>query len=302
MNSDDLGCFIYIADALSLSGAARATGTPKSSLSRALLRLEGIIGAKLFERSPQALRLTEAGRMLLPYARRVMDDLNEAKAALDGVTGQPCGVLRVNAAITFALGLVAPMLPDFLGRFPELHVHFDTENRLVDFAREDIDIAIRIGKLPNSDLIARKLGHIALWPCASPAYLAQREIPDTPEDLTNHVLLGWTDQPTVWRFQDEQKREHRIPVPVGSVVPEPAVLQILLEHGAGIGRLPDFLARPAIEHGTLIRLLPTFTTETVEAHAVYAAHRSLSSKIRVFIDALRMHLLQQNETDIDRTL
>ncbi|MFT8953101.1 MAG: LysR substrate-binding domain-containing protein [Gluconobacter sp.] len=295
MNSDDLGCFIHIADSLSLSAAARTTGIPKSSLSRALLRLEEVIGAKLFERSAQALRLTEAGRMLLPYARRVMDDLNEAKAALDGVTGQPRGILRINAAMTFALGLVAPMLPDFLKRFPELYVHFDTENRVVDFARENLDIAIRIGALPSSDLIARKLGHIALWPCASPAYLAQRGPLDTPAHLTNHVLLGWTDRPTIWRFQDAQKHEHRIPVPVGSVVPEPAVLQVLLEHGAGIGRLPDFLARPAIERGTLVRVLPTFTTETVEAHAVYAAHRSLSSKIRVFIDALRMHLLQQTE-------
>ncbi|GBQ86608.1 LysR family transcriptional regulator [Gluconobacter albidus NBRC 3250] len=295
MNSDDLGCFVHIADATSLSGAARATGTSKSSLSRALLRLENIIGAKLFERSPQALRLTEAGRMLLPYARRVMDDLNEAKAALDNVTGQPRGVLRINAAMTFALGLVAPMLPDFLKRFPEIHVHFDTENRFVDIAREDVDVAIRIGTMPNSDLIACKLGQIALWPCASPAYLAQRGAPDTPADLASHVLFGWTAQPAIWRFQDMQKREHSVSVPDGSVVPEPAVLQVLLEHGAGIGRLPDFLARPAIERGTLIRLLPTFTTETVEAHAVYAAHRSLSSRIRVFIDALRAHLSQNSE-------
>lgn len=297
MNSDDLGCFINIADVMSLSGAARITGAPKSSLSRALSRLEAYIGARLFERGPNALRLTEAGQMLLPHARRVVDDLNEAKAALDGITGQPRGVLRVNAAMTFALGLVAPMLPEFLRRFPDLRVHLETENRVVDLARENVDVAIRIGTMSASDMRAHKLGEIALWPCASPAYLTRHDMPKTPADLVNHVLFGWSDQPTTWTFWDASGREYRAAVPVGSVVLEPAVLQVLIQNGAGIGRLPDFLARAAIEKGSLIRILPMFTPEKVEAHAVYAAHRSLSSKVRIFIDALREHLALPTGTD-----
>ncbi|MFT9096059.1 MAG: LysR substrate-binding domain-containing protein [Gluconobacter cerinus] len=297
MNSDDLGYFVRIAEAMSLSGAARMTDTPKSSLSRALSRLEADIGARLFERGPNALRLTEAGQMLLPHARRVLDDLSEAKAALDGVTGQPRGILRVNAAMTFALGLVAPMLPEFLSRFPDLRVHLETENRVVDLARENVDVAIRVGAMPASDMRARKLGDIALWPCASPAYLVRHDAPKIPADLVNHILFGWSDQPTTWTFWDASGREYRAAVPVGSVVHEPAVLQVLIQNGAGIGRLPDFLARDAIEQGLLVRILPTFATEKVTAHAVYAVHRSLSSKVRVFIDALREHLALQTRID-----
>ena len=290
MNSDDLGSFLRIAETMSLSAASRATGTPKSSLSRALFRLEREIGAKLFERGPHALRLTEAGRILLIHARRVMDDLNEAAAALDGVTGQPRGVLKISAATTFAIGLVAPMLPHFLRDYPDLRVHLEAENRIVDLAREDVDVAIRIGAMADSDLLASKLGRIELWPCASPSYLMERGTPQTPQDLANHELLGWTDQPSIWRFKDSSNREHCVPVAVRSVIPEPAVLQVVLENRGGVGRLPAFLASPSIEEGRLVRLLPDYEAETVEVHAVYAAHRSLSSKVRVFIDALRAHL------------
>jgi len=290
MNSDDLGSFLRIAETMSFSAASRVTGTPKSSLSRALSRLKREIGAKLFERGPHDLRPTEAGRILLIHARRVIDDLNEATAALDGVTGQPRGVLEISAATTFAIGLVAPMLPHFLREYPELRVHLEAENRIVDLAREDVDVAIRIGAMPNSDLIASKLGRIELWACASPAYLSERGTPQTPHDLTNHELLGWTDRLSIWRFTDNSKCEHRVSVNVRSVIPEPAVLQVVLENGRGVGRLPDFLARPSIEKGRLVRLLPDYEAETVEVHAVYAAHRSLSSKVRVFIDALRVHL------------
>lgn len=290
MNSDDLGSFLRIAETMSLSAASRVTGTPKSSLSRALSRLEREIGAKLFERGAHALRLTEAGRILLIHARRVMDDLNEAAAALDGVTGQPRGVLKISAATTFAIGLVAPMLPHFLREYPDLRVHLEAENRVVDLAREDVDMAIRIGAMPDSDLIAGKLGRIDLWPCASPSYLTERGTPQTSHDLTNHELLGWTDQPSIWRFKDSAGCEHRIPVAVRSVIPEPAVLQVVLESGGGVGRLPAFLANPSTEKGRLVRLLPDYEAETVEVHAVYAAHRSLSSKVRVFIGALRAHM------------
>jgi len=293
MNLHDLFCFVRIAEAASLSSAARAMTAPKSTLSRAVSRLEAEFGARLFERGARELRLTEAGNLLLPHARRALDDLTEARSALDGVTGQPRGTLRVNAAMTFALGLIAPMLPGFLERFPDMRVNLETENRIVDVAREDVDVAIRIGSLPDSDLIARPLGRIALWPCASQGYLKQQGTPETPGDLASHTLLGWIDRPDHWRFTDLQGRDHAVPVPVGSVIPEPAVLQVLLENNAGIGRLPDFLAAPAVRRGSLVRLLPEFKTETVEAHAVYAAHRSLSSKVRVFIDALRGHVSQQ---------
>jgi len=184
------------------------------------------------------------------------------------------------------------MLPHFLRDYPDLRVHLEAENRIVDLAREDVDVAIRIGAMPDSDLIATKLGKIELWPYASPSYLTARGTPQTPQDLANHELIGWTDQPSIWRFTDNSKCEHRVPVNVRSFIPEPAVLQVVLENGGGVGRLPAFLARPLIEQSRLVRLLPNLETENVEVHVVYAAHRSHSSKIRVFISAMRVHLAQ----------
>lgn len=291
MELTELRVFVRVADLGGVSGAARALGSPKSSVSRSIARLEATLGAVLFERGTHALRLTEAGRLFLPYARRVLNDVEEAGAALDGLIGRPRGTLRVNAAVTFGLGLVAPMLPDFLRRYPEIRVVLETENRIVDLAREEVDVVVRIGTLPDSDLIARKLGRIALWPCAAPAYLMRRGEPRTPQALMEHDLLGWQDRPSVWQFTDDTAGRHAIAVPAGTVAPEPAVLAVLLAGGAGIGRLPDFLARPLIESGQLTRLLTGFEPESVEAFAVYPAHRSLSAKVRVFVDALVSHLI-----------
>lgn len=172
-----------------------------------------------------------------------MDDLNEATAALDGVMGQPRGVLKISAATTFVIGLVAPMLPHFLREHPELRVHLEAENRIVDLAREDVDLAIRIGAMPDSDLIASKLGGIELWPCASPAYLSERGPPLTAHDLTGRELLGWTDHPSVWSFRDSSDLEHRVTVAVRAVIPEPAVPQVVVENGRGVRRLPGFCFR-----------------------------------------------------------
>ena len=290
MSPDDLRIFVRITDTGGVSQAANAMRTPKSSISRSLARLEQTAGVRLFERTGRSLRLSEAGQLLLPHARRILDDLAEAGAVLEGMNGQPRGTLRINAAMTYALGIVAPMLPDFIRRYPEVRVVLDTENRIVDFSREDVDVAIRIGVLPDSDLIARKLGRIELWSCASPDYLARHGTPQAPGDLSSHVLLGWHDRPSEWRFVDASGTSHIVTVPPGTVAPEPAVLQVLLAGGIGIGRLPDFLVRPAIAAGTLVRILNGYQSETVDAHVVFPAHRSLSGKVRLFVDSLTASL------------
>lgn len=286
MDFVDLRAFVRITDEGSISSAARSLGAPKSSVSRSLSRLEETLGAVLFERGTRELRLTDAGRLFLPHARRVLIDVDEAGTALDGLIGKPCGTLKINAAVTFALGLIAPMLPDFIRRYPEVRVILETENRIVDLAREDVDVAIRVGRLPDSDLIARKIRLVELWPCASPAYLSDRGVPETPRALAEHELLNWTERPGDWRFVDENGTAHDVALKAGTVAPEPAVTLMLVAAGLGIARLPDFLAAPHVAGGRLVRLLPAFQTETVEVHAVYPAHRSLSAKVRVFIEAL----------------
>ncbi len=286
----DLRVFARIVELGSLSGAARALGMPKSSASRSLARLEAATGSALIERSTRHLRKTDAGHLLHRHAQRILDDVGEAENALSGLIGVPRGTLRVSVGFTFAVGLLAPMLPKFLARYPEVRVALTIENRNVDLLAEEFDVAIRIGPLRDSDLIARRLMTIALWTCASPAYLKARGTPATVDDLRTHELIGRIDRRSTWQFQAKGGAVHELDVVPGTVVPEPAVLKTVLIGGAGIGRLPDFYAADAVADGTLVRLFPQHDSASVDVHALYPSHRSLSAKVRVFIDALAEHL------------
>jgi DNA-binding transcriptional LysR family regulator len=286
----DLRAFARIADLGSISSAARSLGMPKSSVSRSLSRLETTVGAALIARSTRHLHLTDAGHLLCRHARRILDDVGEAENAIGGLIGVPSGTLRVSVPFTFAAGPLAPMLPAFLARYPDVRIALTIDNRVVDLLAEDFDVAIRIGPLRDSDLIARRLTTIALWTCASPTYLAGRGTPTTVDDLAGHELIARVDRKSFWRFRTPAGVMQEIEVVPGTVVPEPAVLKTLLIGGAGVGRLPDFHAEDAIAEKTLLRVLPDHESDTVDAHALYPSHRSLSAKVRVFIDALVAHL------------
>ena len=282
----DLNAFARIADLGSISGAARALGSPKSSISRSLARLEASVGAPLVERSTRHLRLTDAGRLMLRHARRILDDVGDAQNAIGCLIGVPRGTLRVSAPFTFAAGPLAPMLPGFLVRYPEVRLMLSVDNRIIDLLTEEIDVAIRIGPLGSSELIARKLATYALWPCASPAYLARRGTPVTVDGLRVHTLIAHAERESHWRFRTPQGVVQQAETGSGHVVPEPDVVKTMLIGGVGIGQLPDFHARDAIADGSLVRVLPDHEGGSVDAHALYTSHRSMSAKLRVFIDAV----------------
>lgn len=286
----DLRAFARIADLSSISGAGRSLQMPKSSVSRSLVRLEESVGAVLVERSTRHLRLTDAGLLLQRHARRILDDVSEAENAIGGLVGRPSGDLRVSAPFTFAAGPLAPMLPGFMMCYPDVRVILTVDNRNVDLLTEEVDVAIRIGPLPDSELIARRLATFELWPCASPAYLAGAAPIATPADLLAHRLIGHVDRGERWVFRTPGGADRDIEFDPGLVVPEPDVLRTMLLLGAGIGILPDFHAADAIAAGTLTRVLPGFQGRSVDAHALYPSHRSLSAKVRVFIDAMVRHL------------
>lgn len=288
-----LRVFARIADLGGISVAARSLGMPKSSVSRALVRLEEAVGAVLVERSTRHLRLTDAGRLLSRHAARILDDVGEAENAIGGLIGKPSGTLRVSVGFTFAVGPLAPMLPGFLARYPDVRLVLSVDNRNVDLPMEEIDVSIRIGPLRDSDLIARKLTTIALWPCASPGYLAARGIPTTIDDLLTHTLIAHVDRRAPWRVRTPGGGEREVHSEPGAVIPEPAVVRTMLLGGAGVGWLPDFYARAAIADGSLVRVLADHGFDTIDVHALYPSHRSLSAKVRVFIDALADHLAAQ---------
>ena len=286
MDLVDLTAFSYIADLGTISGAARALKMPKSSVSRSLIRLETEVGAVLVERSTRHMRLTDAGLLLQRHARRILDDVGEAENAIGGLIGRPSGDLRVNAPFTFAAGPLASMLPKFAERYPEVRVVLSVDNRLVDFQIEGMDLAIRIGRLDDSDLIARRLSTFEIWPCASPEYLERSDEIIQPTDLLRQTLISHSDQRETWEFRTATGAVRDIEVAPGMVIPEPEVLKRVLIAGTGIGLLPDFHAADAIRDGKLVRLLPAYQGRTLDAHILYHSHRSLSAKVRVFIDTL----------------
>ena len=281
----DVRAFARIADLRSVSAAARTLKAPKSSVSRSLARLEAAVGAVLVERSTRHLRLTDAGALFHPHALRILNDVDEAETALGSFAGVPRGTLRVNAPYAFALALLAPMLPAFLARYPEVLVTLDVNNRQVDVLAEQADLVIRIGTLATSGLIARRLATMELWACASPAYLATRGTPASVDDLSGHDIVGRVEGRTRWTFRTPGAEPEEIDVNPRLSVPDPALTQVVLIGGAGIGRLPDFMARSAIARGELVRVLAEVEPGSVEVHALYPSHRSLSAKVRVFIDA-----------------
>jgi molybdate transport repressor ModE-like protein len=291
----DLRAFSRIADMGSISAAARALSMPKSSVSRSLARLEEVMGTSLVERSTRHLRLTDAGLLLQRHARRILDDVGEAENAIGGLVGKPRGDLHVSVPFTFAAGPLAPMLPGFVLRYPEVRVVLSVNNRPIDILTEEADVAIRIGPLADSELIARRLTTFALWPCASPAYLAGSLPIESPADLLQHKLIAHADRRQRWVFRTASGADRDIDFDPGMVVPEPDVVRTLLLGHAGIGLLPDFHAANDIAAGKLVRILPALQGSSVEAHALYPSHRSLSAKVRVFIDALVEHLAHSRQ-------
>jgi DNA-binding transcriptional LysR family regulator len=288
MNQDDLVIFIHLAGSGSLSASSRILRIPKSTVSRAVARIEEAAGVALFERSTRHFRLTDAGVLLRPYAERVVRELQEARSMLDGLVGEPQGLLRVNTTPAFAQELIAPMLPALIERHSHLRVELETDPRMIDMVQEGVDLVIRIGALADSSLIARKLPSIELWMVASPAYLARRGRPSDLSDLVDHDLV--TREPTSrWTFRKDAN-ERTIEVSGRIVIPDAAAQKVVVEGGAGIGCLPSYFASPLVQAGSVVHLLPAWRRPAIDIHAVYPSHQSMSSKVRVFIDALLAHL------------
>ena len=286
MDLNDLQVFVRVAELRSISGSARALDAPKSTVSRSLTRLEAAVGSVLVERSTRQLRLTDTGQLLLPHAMRIIDEVNEAANAVGRFVGTPRGRLRVSVPYALALGVVTPMLPSFLARYPELDVVLERDGNWADFTAGDADLIIRTTPLPETAMIGRRIGTVELWTCASPSYIAARGSPATPDDLGTHDVMGLVGPDVKWSFVAGSGQMKEVVLRTRAVLPDPVLIERALVSGAGIGQLPDLIADEAIRRGELTRLLPDFGPATSDAFALYPSHRGLSIKVRVFIDAL----------------
>lgn len=282
-----LKSFITVAELASFSQAARRLGLSKSLVSRHVSGLEAELGVLLLTRTTRRLALTEAGRAYAERCQRILADLEEADQAIGNLQAAPRGRLKVTAPMSFGALHLAPVLPAFTERYPDIQLDLALSDRMVDLIEEGFDLALRAGRMGDSSLIAKRLCPIRRLACASPAYLERYGVPATPADLSDHLCLSHSELAvSEWRFLDAQQRpltpEVRGPVRINN---GEAMRQLALA-GVGIVYLPTFFIGPDIRAGRLIPLLKAFTPQDSALYAVYPHARHLSPKVRVFVDFL----------------
>jgi DNA-binding transcriptional LysR family regulator len=272
-------------DGGSLSAASRALGTPLPTISRRVSELEAHLGAQLLVRTSRKLILTEAGEAFAATARRLLEELGEAERAASGEYRAPRGELLVTAPIMFGKLHVAPIVHEFLAAYPDVTVRLLLSDTVIDLAEAQVDVAVRIGHLPDSDLIARQVGHVRWVRCASATYLAQRGEPETPQALADHDCIAFEGLQTYRSWPvGSGPAEHSITIrPRFSVNTADAVVAAAAS-GLGIARIMSYQAADAISAGRVKTILRDFSVPPIPVHVVHPRRRTQPLKRRVFLD------------------
>ena len=281
-----LQAFVRVAETGSFSEAARRLRSSKSAVSRQVSALEAELGARLLHRTTRSLTLTEAGRGYFERAARILADLDEADRSVSALQTAPRGRLRVNAPMSFGFLHLAPAIPDFLSRYPEVEIDMIMNDRFVDLVDEGFDVAVRIGHLEDSSLVARRLAPIRRVVCASPAYLAARGTPASPDELKMHACLCYSNVPREWRFVAADGRPWPVEVKGPLSANNGDALRIAALKGVGMINQPTFIVGGDLQTGELVSVLADFVPQDLSLHAVYPHSRHLSPKVRAFVDFL----------------
>jgi DNA-binding transcriptional LysR family regulator len=282
-----MATFVKVVELGSLSGGARSMSLPLTSVSRQVNGLEEHLGARLLVRTTRRLSLTEEGRTYYDYAKRILSEVEEVELVLARHRSEPTGRLVVGTPVLFGRLVIAPLLPKFLAAHPRLTVDLTLVDRFVNLVEEGFDIAIQLGSLEDSSLMARKLGTVHRVVCAAPSYLKQHGEPQTPSDLEAHDCLLFTllDADQQWRF-NTGPGEIAIPVS-GRVRSNNAdALLIAALGGAGLIRAPYPQVHTYIESGQLKIVLREFEFLPAPIYALYPHARLISPKVRAFMDLL----------------
>ncbi|MBO9111959.1 LysR family transcriptional regulator [Agrobacterium sp. S2/73] len=282
--SGEMEVFTRVVQDGGFSAAARNLDITPSAVSKLIARLETRLGTRLLVRTTRALTLTEEGEAYHHAALRILQELNEADQEAAG--GAVRGRLRINTTIPFGTMFVAPAIPEFIARNPDLIVDLSFTDGIVDLVAEKTDVAIRMGNLPDSGLIARKLGQSRRVICASPDYLTRRGSPETPADLGQHDCLTFNfrrARPS-WPFRADG-RDVAQPVQGSIVVNNGETMKQMVLAGAGIARVGLFHVADDIAAGRLVPLLEDFNPGDLElVHAVYVGGGPLPHRVRAFIE------------------
>lgn len=275
--------FVAVAETESFTRAADRLGVSTAHVSRQVSALETRLSTRLFYRTTRRVSVTEAGQIYYQHCRQVLDALEQAERSITNMQLVPRGRLQLTAPVTYGEKSIAPLVNDFVLRYPELQVKMHLTNKTVDLVAEGYDLAIRLGQLEDSSLMARRLGSRTLYVCASPDYLSAHGTPHSLSELEHHnCLLGNLDY---WRFQEAGgPRNVRV---TGNIRCDSgrALLDAALK-GIGIVQLPDYYVQPALDSKALVPLLTRYQEDDDGIWAVYPHNRHLSPKVRMLLDFL----------------
>ncbi len=284
---DAMHVFVRVVEAGSLSAAARAIPMSLTSVSRQLSALERQFGTQLLRRTTRHIALTDEGRLFFERAKSILAELEEVGTLLNAGRGEPAGRLRIAAPTLLGRTIVAPLLPRFLARHAAVSVELLLIDRTVSLVEEDIHLAIRVGRLPDSALVARKLGDVRMVVCAAPSYIERRGTPASPDELRRHDCLVFSNQPGAvdWRFKAAGARlSARIKGRLWANTLD--VLVAAAIDGAGIVRAPLWEVADDIECGRLRRILQDYEPMPAPVNAIFERTRRTSPSVRAFLDYL----------------
>jgi DNA-binding transcriptional LysR family regulator len=281
---DAMRVFLAISETRSFSAAARTLGVPLASVSRKLAALEAHLGARLVSRTTRRMALTEAGQRYLETCRSVVAEVEEADRSLAGDPQQPHGRLAITAPVVFGRLHVLPVVIEFLKQHPRVDARLELADRNLELIDEGLDVAVRIGALPDSSLVARRVGSVRRITCASPAYLRERGTPARPEDLASHACISFAplssserwSYPTRGGLQSVRVHSHLVTTGAESAL-EAAVA------GLGIARALSYQAAPAIAAGRLTPILVGYEPPALPVHILHGEGRAPRPKVRAFV-------------------
>ncbi|WP_272993910.1 LysR family transcriptional regulator [Porticoccus hydrocarbonoclasticus] len=302
----DIAVFIQVVDSGSFTAAAERLSLSKSVISKYVTRLEDRLGARLLNRTTRKLSLTEVGRAFYERSERGLQEIAEAEAEVSRLQGEPRGTLRINAPMSFGVLHIAPVLSEFLERYPQLTVDMNLDDRKVDVIEGGFDVSVRISDLGDSSLVARRIGPCRHVVVASPAYLKRYGIPRTPEDLEDHnvITYQYKDSAKEWEFRLPGQKPSMVSVSGSIQMNNSLALREALLNDAGITRTPTFVVGRDIQEGRLQSVLTNYELPEISIYLVFPQRKYLSPKVRVFVEFMREYISDtpswDQKTKVDR--
>lgn len=286
---DGMQTVVAVVETGSFTAASERLGLSKALVSKYVGQMERILGTRLFNRSTRRLSLTEAGENYYERVLPLLDEFAELQDSVRGEQNEPTGRLKISMPVSFGEMFLAPLLPTFLQRYPQLKIDLQLTYRRIDMLEEGVDLVIRIGSVDDSNLIAKQINRFPLTLCASPAYLEQHGCPTTPEQLAEHTCIVDSNFRVGhhWPLTTPAGEQRTVEVNSRISVNSPRAVKEIAKAGGGIAFSPRYIVREYLESGALVEVMTDHKSMSFDMYAIYPHRRYLSRKVRCFIEFMQ---------------